>query len=83
MRLQSSSPRWMQAVVLVATLAGAAVAVDAAQTRGVFVSPNTGVAVGSVWGVFIGVSHYRTQELNLSFADRDAEALHRFFAAQF
>ncbi|WP_447972704.1 SUMF1/EgtB/PvdO family nonheme iron enzyme [Nitrospira sp. Kam-Ns4a] len=54
-----------------------------ADSRGVFVSPATGVAVGSVWGVFVGVSEYQQQELNLRYADQDAKALHAFFVQQF
>jgi len=53
------------------------------QTRDIFVSPRTGVGVGSVWGVFIGVSRYHHAELNLHFADQDAVALHQFFTTQF
>ncbi len=55
----------------------------AADSRGVFVSPSTGVAVGSVWGVFVGVSEYQQKELNLTYADQDAKALHAFFVQQF
>lgn len=58
-------------------------AMGGGQTRGVFVSPTSGVAVGSVWGVFVGVSAYQQQDLNLKYADKDAEALHRFFTGQF
>lgn len=54
-----------------------------ADTRGVFVSPTTGVGVGSVWGVFIGVSEYQQKDLNLKYADKDAQALHAFFVSQF
>ena len=53
------------------------------QTRDIFVSPQTGVGVGSVWGVFIGVSQYQHAELNLQYADKDAKALHDFFVTQF
>jgi len=72
-------------VLLVAGLVWTApVASSAAiQTRDIFVSPTTGVGVGSVWGVFIGVSQYQNTELNLKYADRDAQALHDFFATQF
>lgn len=54
-----------------------------AESRGVFVSPTTGVGVGSVWGVFIGVSQYQQKDLNLKYADKDAEALHDLFVTQF
>ena len=53
------------------------------QSRGIFVSPNTGVAIGSVWGVFVGVSTYQQAELNLKYAHKDAESLHQFFVTQF
>ncbi len=53
------------------------------QSRDIFVSPTTGVGIGSVWGVFIGVSDYQQKELSLKYADRDARALQEFFAAQF
>jgi formylglycine-generating enzyme required for sulfatase activity len=59
------------------------VAAAQADTRGVFVSPTTGVGVGSVWGVFIGVSDYQQKDLNLKYADKDAKALHDFFIKQF
>ncbi|MEW6545279.1 MAG: SUMF1/EgtB/PvdO family nonheme iron enzyme [Nitrospirota bacterium] len=65
--------------LLLASLAPPALA----DTRGVFVSPATGVSVGSVWGVFIGVSKYQQKELNLKYADKDAQALHDFFVKQF
>jgi len=54
-----------------------------ADTRGVFVTPSTGLPIGSVWGVFIGVSEYQQKELNLKYADKDAQALHAFFVTQF
>jgi len=63
-------------------LAGTSVAATT-QTRDIFVSPQTGVGVGSVWGVFIGVSQYQHADLNLQYADKDAKALHDFFATQF
>ena len=53
------------------------------QSRDIFVSPTTGVGIGSVWGVFIGVSDYQQKELSLKYADSDARALQEFFAAQF
>ena len=59
------------------------VAFASTQTRDIFVSPQTGVGVGSVWGVFIGVSQYQHAELNLQYADKDAIALHDFFTTQF
>jgi formylglycine-generating enzyme required for sulfatase activity/uncharacterized caspase-like protein len=47
------------------------------------VSPSTGVPVGTIWGVFVGVSQYENPQLNLQFADKDAQALHRFFTGHF
>ncbi len=38
------------------------------QTRGIFNQPNSGEAVGSVWGVFVGVSKYLNKDLNLEYA---------------
>ena len=55
----------------------------ASQSGNIFVSPRTGVGVGSVWGVFVGVSTYQDSELNLTYAHKDAEALHQFFVTQF
>jgi formylglycine-generating enzyme required for sulfatase activity len=49
----------------------------------VFVSPTTGVAVGTVWGVFVGVSQYQNRALNLTYADRDAHSLYMFFSEHF
>jgi uncharacterized caspase-like protein len=72
----------MLGLVLVGALTAAAASAQS-QSRGVFVSPTTGVAVGSVWGVFVGVSEYQQKDLNLQYADRDATVLHDFFAAQF
>ena len=74
---------WTLTALMIATLGSAAPAAAATQTRDIFVSPTTGVGIGSVWGVFIGVSQYKREDLNLTFADKDAEALHGFFAAQF
>lgn len=54
-----------------------------AQTRGILVSPTTGVGIGTVWGVFIGISQYQQTSLNLSFADKDAQSLHELFADNF
>lgn len=54
-----------------------------AQTRGVLVSPTTGVGIGTVWGVFVGISQYQQASLNLSFADKDAQSLHELFADNF
>ncbi len=52
-----------------------------AQTRdkGMWVNRTTGTGVGSVYGVFIGVSEYKKKELNLSYADDDAQAMHDFY----
>lgn len=54
-----------------------------AEPRGIMVSPSTGVAVGTIWGVFVGVSRYENPQLNLQYADKDAKALHRFFTDHF
>ena len=54
-----------------------------AQTRGVLVSPTTGVGIGTVWGVFVGISQYQQTSLNLSFADKDAQSLHELFTENF
>lgn len=54
-----------------------------AQTRGVLVSPTTGVGIGTVWGVFVGISQYQQASLNLSFADKDAQSLHELFTDNF
>jgi formylglycine-generating enzyme required for sulfatase activity len=54
-----------------------------ADPRGIMVSPSTGVPVGTIWGVFIGVSQYENPQLNLRYADKDAQALHRFFTDHF
>jgi len=56
---------------------------QAETTRGVFVSPSTGVSVGTVWGVFVGVSQYQNKSLNLTYADRDAHSLYVFFSDHF
>ncbi len=47
------------------------------------VSKRTGVAIGSVWGLFIGVSKFDDSSLNLSYAAKDAKMLHAFFKKQF
>ncbi|MGE0473345.1 MAG: caspase family protein, partial [Nitrospirales bacterium] len=54
-----------------------------AKSRGILVSPDTGERIGTVWGVFIGVSEYKNTTLNLNYADKDAQALHHFFARHF
>jgi formylglycine-generating enzyme required for sulfatase activity/uncharacterized caspase-like protein len=54
-----------------------------AEPRGIMVSPSTGVTVGTIWGVFVGVSQYETPQLNLRYADKDAKALHGFFTDHF
>ena len=51
--------------------------------RGVLVSPSTGMEVGTVWGVFIGVSQYQNSRLTLEYADNDAKALHEFYTTHF
>lgn len=54
-----------------------------ADPRGIMVSPSTGVPVGTIWGVFVGVSQYENPQLNLHYADKDAKALHGFFTDHF
>lgn len=54
-----------------------------AKSRGILVSPDTGERIGTVWGVFIGVSEYKNTTLNLTYADKDAIALHQFFTQHF
>ncbi|MFZ1746081.1 MAG: SUMF1/EgtB/PvdO family nonheme iron enzyme [Nitrospirales bacterium] len=54
-----------------------------AASRGILVSPDTGEGIGTVWGVFIGVSEYKNTTLNLAYADKDAKALHQFFTEHF
>ena len=66
-------------MVLAVPLAGAA----QSQTRDIFVSQTTGVGVGSVWGVFVGVSRYQHPGLDLTYAHKDAEALYQFYSTQF
>ena len=51
--------------------------------RGAFVSPTTGVSVGTMYGVFVGVSQYQDRNLNLAYADRDAHSLYVFFSEHF
>ncbi len=53
------------------------------QSRGLFVSPTSGVSVNSVYGVFIGVADFQHDDLDLNFATRDAQKLHKFFTHQF
>jgi formylglycine-generating enzyme required for sulfatase activity/uncharacterized caspase-like protein len=69
-------------------VAGALIVITLSQaqaetTRGIFVSPTTGVSVGTVWGVFVGVSQYQNKSLNLTYADRDAHSLYVFFSDHF
>lgn len=66
-------------VLIVMTLPQA----QAETARGIFVSPTTGVSVGTVWGVFVGVSQYQNKSLNLTYADRDAHSLYVFFSDHF
>ena len=66
-------------VLLYATTASA----QTQSSRGIFVSPTTGVSVGTVWGVFVGVSRYEHKDLNLTYADRDAHSLYVFFSEHF
>lgn len=63
--------------------AGTAVAQSGVTERGLMVSKRTGVAIGSVWGLFIGVSKFDDASLNLRYAAKDAELLHGFFKKQF
>lgn len=69
------------AVVLLGILAVSSPAF--AGDKGIFVSPTTGVPVSSVWGVFVGVSEYQHKDLNLTYAAKDAQALHKFFVGEF
>lgn len=71
------------ALTFVFVLSSYSLALAQQHSRDIFVSPQTGVGVGSVWGVFIGVSQYKKSELNLAFADKDAEALYQFFFNHF
>ena len=54
-----------------------------ATERGMLVSPSSGEKIGSVWGVFIGVSTYQQSRLTLQYADDDAQALHAFYSNHF
>ena len=54
-----------------------------AAERGILVSPSTGEEVGTVWGVFVGVSEYQNAGLTLEYADDDAIALHQFYTKHF
>ena len=40
-------------------------------------------AVGSVWGIFVGVSRFAKPELNIPLAAADADALHALYTRQF
>ena len=51
--------------------------------RGILVSPTSGEKIGTVWGVFIGVSTYQQARLTLEYADDDAKALHDFYTTHF
>lgn len=74
----------LKLVISYVLLATSAFAVPvSAQTRGVLVSPTTGVGIGTVWGVFIGISQYQQTSLNLSFADKDAQSLYELFTDNF
>jgi TPR repeat protein/uncharacterized caspase-like protein len=73
-------------VALTLAAPGAQATPNAAKNRGggfVMTSPATGVGVGSVWGVFVGISQFENRELTLSYADADAISLHRFFSDHF
>jgi len=72
-----------QASIAVGALLALGASWALAQERGLFVSPTTGVAVNSVWGIFIGVSKFEHSDLNLNFAATDARKLHAFFTGQF
>lgn len=71
---------WLFLLMLTSLLSNNAVR---AESRGISVVPTTSVGIGSVWGVFVGVSNYYDKSLNLTYADRDALALHGFFTQQF
>lgn len=75
--------RYTKLGILSMALLIASVASAQTQSRGVFVSPTTGVGVGSIWGVFVGISKYQQKDLSLKYADKDAKDLHAFFTAQF
>ena len=53
------------------------------QTRGasVFLTPE--MEVGSVWGMFVGVSNYENDDLELTHADKDTEKFYHFFLTHF
>ncbi|MGB0909893.1 MAG: SUMF1/EgtB/PvdO family nonheme iron enzyme, partial [Nitrospirales bacterium] len=54
-----------------------------ASDRGILVSPSSGEEIGSVWGVFVGVSTYQNTGLTLEYADDDARAFHDFYDKHF
>ena len=76
-------PCLLQHILAVALILMTLPVAQADNTRGIFVSPTTGVSVGTVWGVFVGVSQYQDKSLDLAFADRDAHSLYVFFSEHF
>jgi len=80
---------WSRTAAMVLALAvlmcpgGSAMAQSGRKDRGIMVSKRTGVAVGSVWGLFVGVSKFDDSSLNLGYAAKDAKLLHTFFTNQF
>lgn len=62
---------------------GLACGLAQADSRGIMVSPSTGVPVGTIWGIFVGVSKYEHPALTLHYADADAKALHALFTDGF
>jgi len=80
-----STPCLFHLILAIALLVSTSVpgSADTSTSRGVFVSPTTGVTVGTIWGVFVGVSQYQNRSLNLTYADRDAHSLYMFFSEHF
>ena len=77
-----AAARRLAGVALVAGLVGTSSSTPARE-KGLLVSPKTGRGVQSVWGLFVGVSDYTHDTLDLSFAHKDAVALHGFFSKHF
>jgi len=73
---------WVRVAVASLLMLAVSAPVSAGE-KGIFVSPTTGVPVTSVWGLFVGVSEYQHKDLNLNYASKDAQALHKFFAGEF
>ena len=70
-------------IASLATLITMSLAYAQTRSRGLFVSPTSGVAVNSVYGVFIGVTDFEHDDLDLNYAARDAKKLHKLFTNQF